>query len=352
MDEATLLVCRTLEVDYAKVDELLPGQEQLLVRAGAGLRDGIVGSVTMPTGRGSPAGYALMIGHPVIVEDMAAETRFEVPAILREHEVMSDITVVIGPRGNPLGALAAMSRKRRSFSEDDIGFVQAVANILATAIERAAAEERLESVRETERRRIARALHDEALQGMSAAIALAAVADQPAAESRLAGRLLPHLRRVAEQLRFAIYDLRLESEAHAPFVELVEQLVDEHRPRHGDCDIELDLGEGVPTGSLGVTGTEVLRILGEALTNALRHAEARRVRVRVWSATGRLWVEVSDDGRGFDPASPVSPTHQGIRGMRERTELLSGRLEIHSEPGVGTTVRLEVPTSERVSGDS
>ena len=352
MDEATTLVCRTLGVDYAKVDELLPGGRQLLVRAGAGLRDGIVGSVTMPTGRGSPAGYALMIGQPVIVEDMAAETRFRVPAPLREHEVMSDITVLIGPLGNPFGALAAMSRKRRSFSEDDVGFVQAVANVLATAVERAQAEEQLESVREAERGRIARALHDEALQGLSAAIALALVADRPPAESRLAGQLLPVLRRVGEQLRFAIYDLRMESEAHAPFVELVEQLVDEHRAAAGDCDIELDLGEGVPSRSLGVRGTEVLRILGEALTNARGHAEARRVRVRVWSANGRLWVEVSDDGRGFDTASPVSGIHRGITGMRERTELVGGRLEIHSEPGVGTTVRLELPLSEGASGDT
>jgi signal transduction histidine kinase len=157
---------------------------------------------------------------------------------------------------------------------------------------------------------------------------------------------LPILRRVGEQLRFAIYDLRMESEAHAPFVELVQQLVDEHRAAVGDCDIELDLGEGVPSGSLGNTGTEVLRILGEALTNARGHAEARRVRVRVWSANGRLWVEVSDDGRGFDTASPMSGLHHGITGMRERTQLVSGRLEIQSEPGVGTTVRLELPLSE------
>jgi PAS domain S-box-containing protein len=352
MDEATTLVCRTLRVDYAKVDELLPGGQQLLVRAGAGFRDGIVGSVTMPTGRGSPAGYALMIGQPVIVEDMAAETRFRVPAPLREHAVMSDISVLIGPPGNPFGALAAMSRKRRSFSEDDVGFVQAVANVLATAVERAQAEEQLKSVREAERGRIARALHDEALQGLSAAIALALAADRPPAESRLAGQLLPVLRRVGEQLRFAIYDLRMESEAHAPFVELVQQLVDEHRAAAGDCDIELDLGEGVPSGSLGVRGTEVLRILGEVLTNARRHAEARRVRVRVWTAKGRLWVEVSDDGRGFDIAGPVSGLHHGITGMRERTQLVGGRLEIHSEPGVGTTVRLDLPLSERASTDT
>jgi PAS domain S-box-containing protein len=349
LDEATTLVCRALGVDYAKVDELLPGGQQLLVRAGASLRDGIVGSLTLPAGRGSPAGYALMIGEPVIVDDMTAESRFEVPTIVREHEVMSDITVVIGPGGNPFGALAAMSRRRRSFSEDDVGFMQAVANVLATAVERAKAAERLESVREAERGRIARALHDEALQGLSAAIALAVVADRLPADSRVAAQLLPVLRRVGEQLRFAIYDLRMESEDHAPFVELVEQLVGEHRRLEGDCVVELDIGEDVPSESLGVRGTEVLRILGEALTNARGHAQARRVRVRVWRANGRLWVEVSDDGRGFDTARPVSPLHRGITGMRERAELLNGRLEIQSGPGVGTTVRLEVPLPEGAS---
>jgi signal transduction histidine kinase len=263
---------------------------------------------------------------------------------------MSDITVLIGPPGNPFGALAAMSRKRRSFSEDDVGFVQAVANVIATAVERAQAEERLESVREAERGRIARALHDQALQGLSGAIALTAVADRPPAESGLAGQLLPVLRRISEQLRFAIYDLRIESEAHVPFAELVEQLVDEHRAAVGDCSIELDIGEGVPSQSLGGTGTEVLRILGEALANARGHAEARRIRVRVWSANGRLWVEVSDDGRGFDTARPVSLSHYGITGMRERTALVNGRLEIHSELGVGTTVRLDVPLSEEAGG--
>jgi PAS domain S-box-containing protein len=351
MDEAVTLVCRTLEVDYAKVDELLPGGQRLLVRAGAGLRDGVVGSCTMPTGRGSPAGYALMIGAPVIVEDMAAEARFEVPTILREHGVMSDITVVIHPRGNPFGALVAMSKNRRSFSEDDVGFMQAVANVLATAVERAKGEQRLEAAREAERDRIARALHDDALQGLADAIAVAAMADRTTPESGLAGRLLPVLRRTGEQLRSAIYDLRLGSEEHTPFVELLERLVDGHRAMV-ECEIQLEVGDGVPTGSLGVPGIEVLRILGEALTNARRHAEARRVRVRVWGANDRLWAEVSDDGRGFVSAIPASPTHQGIRGMRERAELLNGRLEIHSAPGRGTRVRLDTPLVNGTRGNT
>jgi PAS domain S-box-containing protein len=200
-----------------------------------------------------------------------------------------------------------------------------------------------------ERGRIARALHDEALQSLSDAIAIAATADRTTAESRLAGQVLPVLRRVGEQLRSAIYDLRLATEEHRPFVELLEQLVDEHRAMV-EWEIQLEIGDGIPSGSLGVEGIEVLRILGEALTNARRHAQARHVRVRVWGTKNGLRAEVSDDGRGFDPASPASPNHHGITGMRERAELLNGRLEIDSQPGAGTTVRVEAPLANGTSG--
>ena len=209
--------------------------------------------------------------------------------------------------------------------------------------ERKEAEQRVVEAREAERRRIARALHDDALQGLTDAIALVAMADRNTAESPLADQLLPVLRRMGEQLRSAIYDLHSDTKDQGPFVELLTRLVDEHRTMVGDCEIQLEIGDGVPAGSLGITGVEVLRILGEALRNACRHAQAERVRVRVAGSSGGLRVEVSDDGRGFDIASPVPPTHRGITGMRERVELLNGRLEIHSEPGVGTSVRLEAP---------
>jgi signal transduction histidine kinase len=175
------------------------------------------------------------------------------------------------------------------------------------------------------------------------------MADRTTAESPLAGQLLPVLQQVGKQLRFAIYDLHSGGEEQGPFVELLARLVDEHRAMVGDCEIQLEVGNGVPAGSLGVMGVEVLRILGEALRNACRHAEAERVGVRVWGSSDGLRVEVSDDGRGFDTGSPAPPVHRGITGMRERAELLNGRLEIHSEPGVGTRVRLEAPLANATS---
>ena len=142
---------------------------------------------------------------------------------------------------------------------------------------------------------------------------------------------LPCTLTTREQLRSAVYDLHSGSEEQSPLVELLARLVDERRAMVGDGEIQVEIGDGVPVGSLGVRSVEVLRIVGEALTNARRHAEAEHVRVRLWGSSDRLWVEVSDDGRGFDTARPAPPTHRGITGMRERAELLKGRVEIHSD---------------------
>jgi DNA-binding NarL/FixJ family response regulator len=116
-------------------------------------------------------------------------------------------------------------------------------------------------------------------------------------------------------------------------------------------EIELDVGDGTPAGPLGATGIEVLRILGEALTNARRHAHARHVRIRVRASERTLSAEVSDDGHGFASAVQSIPAGgHGTTGMRERAELLRGRLDIASDPAAGTTVRLEVPLPTAPAG--
>jgi PAS domain S-box-containing protein len=349
MDQAVTLVCRTLEVDYAEVDELLPGGEELLMSAGAGWREGIVGSQRMPARRGSEAGYTLLTGEPVIVDDMTAETRFEVPPVVRDHEVMSAAIVVVAPRGKPFGTLAALSKQRRSFSDDDIHFLQATANVIATAVEREDGEKTLERVREAERSRIARDLHDEALRDLTHAVAETDRAQTAAPESdtnELLGRLGSALRRVVQQLRAAIYDLRLAEEEHRPFPELLQSLIAVHRTMALDCDIQLDVRDGA-IGSLGQRGTQLLRIVGEALTNARCHSGASTIRVALWNPPDQLVVEVSDDGNGFDPASEQARIPAtGIRGMHERAEILNGELKIDSRPGSGSSVRVELPLTQ------
>jgi len=154
MDEVVACVARTLGVEYAKIVELLPGGEELLLRSGVGFEEGLVGRATEEAGLGSQAGYTLLSEEPVIAEDFDAETRFKPPPLVHERGAISGVSVVIQGRDGPFGVLGAFTTRHRSFSEDDANFLQAVANVLATAIEREGAEEQVEEGRETERSRL------------------------------------------------------------------------------------------------------------------------------------------------------------------------------------------------------
>jgi DNA-binding NarL/FixJ family response regulator/two-component sensor histidine kinase len=215
------------------------------------------------------------------------------------------------------------------------------------AIERKEAQEKLEEVREAERSRIARDLHDEALQDLAQAKWQAHLAQAKLQEPELVGRmsrLSAALGRVEYQVRAAIYDMRLEEEQDRPFAELLESLVELHRTMAPDCDIRLEIGDGILSSPPGTPGTELLRIVGEALTNARRHSGARNVRVAVRASEEKLWAEVEDNGWGFDPVERPSEITAGMgtRGLRERARALGGVLKIESQPGKGTKVRFEL----------
>jgi len=350
MDDEVASVARTLGVEYVKIVELLPGGEELLMRAGMGWEEGLVGSARESAGLGSQAGYTLLVNEPVIVEDLSTETRFNPPPLVQERGGVSGMTVVIPGREEPFGVLGAHSRSRRTFSEDDVNFLQAVANVLATAIERHETEKKFLEVRETERSRIARDIHDEALQDLSGALVearqLQSISESPESARRLV-RLVATLDRIGQQLRGAIYDLRLEGEQDELFPKLLESLVELHRGMAPESDIALEVHDGVLSGPLGERGRQLLRILGEALTNVRRHSGASHVRVGVGITEEKLWAEVVDDGRGFDATEGSEEAASatgglGIRGMRERARALGGDLKIESNPETGTKVRFEM----------
>jgi PAS domain S-box-containing protein len=350
MDDEVASVARTLGVEYVKIVELLPGGEELLMRAGMGWEEGLVGRARESAGLGSQAGYTLLVNEPVIVEDLSTETRFNPPPLVQERGGVSGMTVVIPGREEPFGVLGAHSRSRRTFSEDDVNFLQAVANVLATAIERHETEKKFLEVRETERSRIARDIHDEALQDLSGALVearqLQSISESPESARRLV-RLVATLDRIGQQLRGAIYDLRLEGEQDELFPKLLESLVKLHRGMAPESDIALEVHDGVLSGPLGERGRQLLRILGEALTNVRRHSGASHVRVGVGIIEEKLWAEVVDDGRGFDATEGSEEAASatgglGIRGMRERARALGGDLKIESDPETGTKVRFEM----------
>jgi PAS domain S-box-containing protein len=144
MNEATELVAQSLGVEYCKVLELLPERNVLLLRAGVGWHQGLMGRVKIGTHVDSQAGYTLAVNQPVLVEDLRTETRFSGPVLLHEHGVVSGLSVVIPGSNRPFGVLGAHTSQKRTFTQENVHFLQTVANTLATAMERQQAEAELQ----------------------------------------------------------------------------------------------------------------------------------------------------------------------------------------------------------------
>jgi diguanylate cyclase (GGDEF)-like protein/PAS domain S-box-containing protein len=149
MERAVTLVAQTLEVKYCQILELMPGGSTLLLRAGVGWQEGLVGSAIVAANGRSQAGYTLLVGEPVIVQDLRIETRFAGTPLLHNHRIVSGMSVIVHGSTQPFGVLSAHTSKHRRFTSDEVNFMQAVANVLATAIERKQAEVAL---RESEER--------------------------------------------------------------------------------------------------------------------------------------------------------------------------------------------------------
>jgi PAS domain S-box-containing protein len=343
MDEAVALVARTLEVEYCKLLKLLPGGEELLLVAGVGWNKGLVGNATVGAGLGSQAGYTLLSDEAVIVEDLRTESRFSESPLLREHGVVSGVSVVVQGRDEPFGVLDVHTTEPRTFSKDDVNFLQAVANVLAAAVGRRSAEEALIRVREAERSRIARDIHDEALQHILYALREIGTHRELSEDGERATGLeeaANALQRSVTGLRAAIFDLPLAGgDEDGDFVKQLGSLVRLNRQSSPDREIELSVEEDLPQSLGKSTEVELQRIVQEALANVRRHSGAGRVSVAVGASRGKLWAEVEDDGRGFGPETPAG---MGTRGMRERARALGGSLKIESEPGKGTKVRFEM----------
>src|SRR5436305_2381370 len=144
-EEIVTTIADILGVEFVKILELEPGDAELLLRAGHGWQPGAVGTAHESSGRHSQAGYALASGAPVIVTDLKSETRFEGPALLRDHGVNCGVSAPIAGRdGRAYGVLGAHTARRRRFGEHEVSFVVAIANLIAGAIQRRQADQRHE----------------------------------------------------------------------------------------------------------------------------------------------------------------------------------------------------------------
>jgi signal transduction histidine kinase len=215
------------------------------------------------------------------------------------------------------------------------------------------AASRTTALNELERRRIGSDLHD----GPSQTLALAMLR-LDAVEGRLEetghnddqdlGSVRGALGDALAEMRTIAAGLRSPELERARPAEIVRRAVADHERRAG-TRATVDI-KGIPSRAPLATKIALYRILSEALSNAARHGRGAGVAVRVTRSTdGEMEAEVSDKGPGFDVGRRPGQGHLGLAGMRERAELLGGRLEVESRPGGGTRVRAYLPTAEAAS---
>jgi signal transduction histidine kinase/ActR/RegA family two-component response regulator len=327
---------------------------------------------------------------PVVVEDLRTETRFYPSPLLRGAGAVSGITVTVSESvDTPWGVLAAHTREPRSFSEDDVNFLQALANTLAAAIKRHRTEQQMRELNQTleqrvaertaeteqraaqlraltseltqteqrERRRLAQVLHDNLQQMLVAGKLQVGTALKDTTDPRCTEAL----QRVNALLDDSIQESRsLTVELSPPVLydaglvaglEWLGRWMQEHHGLHLEVDAEREVD---PSGE----DLSVLLFQGarELLFNVVKHARVDRAEVRLCrDGRQRIEMRVRDEGEGFDAEAGALTERQGegfgLFSIRERLMRLQGEITVDSAPGAGTCVTITVPESPELLAD-
>jgi signal transduction histidine kinase len=281
-----------------------------------------------------------------------------------ELDAAAGILVPLLHRGRTIGLLAAFDRLEDGpeFSVDDERLLQAFAATAATAVatgQNVMSHSMQGSIRasEAERRRWARELHDETLQelgGLRVLLSAARRSTDPERLDEALGQALELVTGGIANLRALIADLRPAALDDIGTGAALSGLVERVRATSGlpiELTVDLSFEAGRVT-SRHVPELEetIYRIVQEALTNAVKHANAQRVWIEVREASGSVAIVVGDDGQGFDPDGAA--TGFGLVGMRERTMLADGTLEVRSAGGTGTVLAVSLPVQKIVAAQA
>ncbi len=204
---------------------------------------------------------------------------------------------------------------------------------------------------EDERQRIARELHDDMAQRLSALLLMIRLLDRAPGRERdeTLQRMREQVLEAIEGVRRIARGLRPPALADAGLAAAIRAHVRE-LGRSSDLDLDLDL-DPVDASLDEDQRLVVYRVVQEALNNVVRHARARRARVSVHRGAEAVVATVRDDGVGFRPDSLEYGEGLGLLGMEERAEMVGGAVHVESRPGEGTTIRLEIPVGKGEADD-
>jgi signal transduction histidine kinase len=325
--------------------ELLPLLAEILERlsAAVGAHSAVVYEVTPD---GAPAEVASRGERRTAGSEAAAEA-----LALRKPQSRSGDGALLGlplvVRDTVVGALQLEHPSPEHFNDDRVRLATAFANQVAVALENTHLyEQALEKAAYDERQHLARELHDSVSQALYAILLGTHTAQRQLERAPAkASDALTYVESLAQagiaEMRALIFELRPESLEEEGLVGVLRKQLDAMERRHG-LEISLRLPEEP---ELPFASKQVLfRVAQEALHNIVKHAGASKVRLELVPEGGRLRLTVSDDGVGFEPdGDNGAPGHLGLTSMRERLAVVAGSLQIHSNPGAGTTVTATLP---------
>jgi PAS domain S-box-containing protein len=297
-------------------------------------------------------------GRPVIIADAQDDPRFG--DWDGNDQVRGWMGVPLMVQNKVIGCLTLESTQSGTYGQAKAALAQAFANQAAVAIQNArlfrqvrighkqlqSLSRRLVEVQETERRHIARELHDEAGQALTSLMVglrlLEGEVDEPETIKAHVVELKQITNDVSENLHRLAMDLRPASLDYLGLVAALRQYIEAFGQQH-DLAMHFE-AVGLDEQRLPpAIETNLYRITQEALTNVARHAQASRVDIFLERRPDQVVIIVEDDGVGFDPETVKQQSRLGLLGMRERTEMLNGTLVIESTIGTGTTIYVEVP---------
>ena len=305
----------------------------------------------------SLSGWATLHNQPVISNRLAEDERISPNALewLAQARIESAALAPLTVKDQVAGTLVLIKEHGKGgFDQSDLDLLVAFADQAAIAIENARLYEEAHQVAASqERSRLARDLHDAVTQTLFSASLIAEVLpglweNDPAEGRQLLGELRQLTRGALAEMRTLLLELRPAALVEANLGDLLRQLAESVSGRSG-IPVAVSL-EGCPVPDLpDDVHVALYRIAQEALNNVVKHAQAHRVEITLCCSPAReegkpgtnvrVALRISDDGRGFDPAT-VSPDHLGLGIIRERAQAIDAQLRVESGTGTGTIVEV------------
>ncbi len=297
----------------------------------------------LPKGHGI-LGTVIRENRTIVVDEISEHP--EVYGFPPHHPSMhSFLGVPVSAGGKAFGNLY-LTEKPGGFTQEDVAFVEALSRIAGSAVNTARLQERLRALAVVEdRERIARDLHDSVIQDLFAVgLGLQGVAErvQDTSAAATLDAAVDRLDEAVEALRAYIFQLKTAPDTRPALDDRLQELVSRMGSAYPSIvRLELDIGD-VDDDTLE---DQILSIVTEALSNALRHSEATSIDVKVRAGPNGVLIRVTDDGIGFDTGIPTAG--MGLANIAARVESIGGAVALNSQPGDGSVIEVVAPAVSR-----